>query len=94
LEGPCTGGPIKALGEWEGLENARRQDKSRGEERREVLGRRKGLHVCTSPDRDTGDMGRARAHPHRPLQPLKDHVGEVNALSGDVMRVCAGVLVG
>jgi hypothetical protein len=27
LEGPCTGGPIKALGEWEGLETARRQDK-------------------------------------------------------------------
>jgi hypothetical protein len=57
--------PIKALGEWEGLEKARRQD-----ERREVLGRRKGLHVCTSPGRDTGDMGRARGHPHRPLQPF------------------------
>jgi hypothetical protein len=35
-----------------------------------VLGRRKGLHVCTSPGRDTGDMGRARGHLHRPLQPL------------------------
>jgi hypothetical protein len=32
LEGPCTGGRIKALGEWEGLER-RRQDKRRGEER-------------------------------------------------------------
>jgi hypothetical protein len=70
LEGPCTGGPIKALGEWEGLENARRQDQSRRGERRGVLGRRKGLHVCTSPGRDTDDMGRARGHPHRTLQPL------------------------
>jgi hypothetical protein len=43
--------------------------KTRQEERREVLGRRKGLHVCTSPGRDTGDMGRARGHPHRTLQP-------------------------
>jgi hypothetical protein len=67
LEGPCTGGPIKALGEWEGLEKARRQDERRAEERREVLGRRKGLHVCTSPGRDTGDMGRARGQLHRTL---------------------------
>jgi hypothetical protein len=35
-----------------------------------VLGRRKGLQVCTSPGRDTGDMGRARGHLHRTLQPL------------------------
>jgi hypothetical protein len=42
----------------------------RQEERREVLGRRKGLHVCTSPGRDTGDMGRARGHPRRTLPPL------------------------
>jgi hypothetical protein len=33
LEGPCTGGPIKALGEWEGLEKASDQDKRRGEEK-------------------------------------------------------------
>jgi hypothetical protein len=86
LEGPCTGGPIKALGE--GLENASRQDKRRGEERRGVLGRRKGLHVCTSPGRDTGDMGRARGHPHRTLQPLTTIVVGVMCLPGNAMCVC------
>jgi hypothetical protein len=93
LEGPCTGGPIKALGEWEGLEKARRQDKRRAE-RREVLGRRKGLHVCTSPGRDTGDMGRARGHPHRPLQPLMTMALAVFSLPGDVICVCWCVSVG
>jgi hypothetical protein len=53
-----------------GESKAPRQEESRGE-RREVLGRRKGLHVCTSPGRDTGDMGRARGHLHRTLKPFK-----------------------
>jgi hypothetical protein len=39
------------------------------------LGRRKGLHVCTSPGRDTGDMGRARGHLDRTLQPFKTILG-------------------
>jgi hypothetical protein len=55
--------------EGPGESKAPRQDKTRGEERG-VLGRRKGLHLCTSPGRGTGDMGRARGHPHRTLQPL------------------------
>jgi hypothetical protein len=52
-----------------------------------VLGRRKGLHVCTSPGRHTGDMGRARGHPHRTLQPLMTMLVCSGFLPGDV--VCA-----
>jgi hypothetical protein len=59
-----------------------------------VLGRRKGLHVCTSPGRDTGDMGRARGHPHRTLQPLMTIAFAGWSLPGDVICVCAGVSVG
>jgi hypothetical protein len=46
-----------------------------------------GLHVCTSPGRDTGDMGRARGHLHRTLQPLMTILGRW-CLPGDVMCVC------
>jgi hypothetical protein len=63
-----------------------------------VSGRRKGLHVCTSPGRDTGDMGRARGHPHRTLQPLQIMLIVLSALPGDVLcvlvRVCGWVCEG
>jgi hypothetical protein len=71
------GGPVHRRphqGAWgvggPGESKAPRQGQSRAEERG-VLGRRKGLHVCTSPGRDTGDMGRARGQLYRPLQPLR-----------------------
>jgi hypothetical protein len=66
----------------------------RAEERREVLGRRKGLHVCTSPGRDTGDMGRARGQLHRTLQPLMTIALAVFSLPGDVICVLVCLLVG